>query len=83
MFLLLQYAFETYCPRTCQSIILDTLLKLAKYYGFVGFSSSKVLILLILFVTTSSENLVSSIIVFLGVFLTALCISDLPLDFLQ
>ena len=46
--------------------------KLAKNYGFIGFSSSKLLILLIIFVTISSENLVSSGIVFLGFFLTAL-----------
>ena len=39
-----------------------------------GFSSSKLLILLIIFVTISSENLVSSGIVFLGFFLTALWI---------
>ena len=57
-----------------KSIFFDVinLLKLAKKYGFIGFSSSKLLILLIIFVTISSENLVSSGIVFLGFFLTAL-----------
>ena len=68
--------FSNFSPVTwfMKSIFFDVinLLKLAKNYGFIGFSSSKLLILLIIFVTISSENLVSSGIVFLGFFLTAL-----------